>query len=433
MEARVALTLRSLGGLTTAEIARAFLVAEPAMAQRIVRAKRKIATARIPYRVPPDDELPDRLAGVLAVVYLIFNEGWSASGGDRLVRGELCTEAIRLGRLLHRLMPDDPEVAGLLALMLLHDSRRAARVDEHGDLVALDDQDRTLWDRGRIHEGERLLEAALRRGLPGPYQLQAAIAALHATAPSAGETDFEQIAALYSVLARLTPSPVIELNRAVAFGRAGRAAGRPVAAAPAARRRRAQPATRRCTPPTPTCSSAAATRPAPRPPTPAPRSSPRTPSRARSCCGAPPRGRDRRPRASVRGMADPLFHLVCAPGVLAAAPDGWVATMLEEGDIAVLADDGGLDAITALAHALDLVTIPVLRAEDTREQQEATVMTYAGAKPIVWIAPEFGEEATRWAHQRGPMTLLVEAAQPLSDDERKRVERFAVILGRQAE
>ena len=225
MQARVALTLRSLGGLTTGEIARAFLVAEPAMAQRIVRAKRKIAAARIPYRVPPDDELPDRLAGVLAVVYLIFNEGWSASGGDRLVRGELCTEAIRLGRLLHRVMPDDAEVAGLLALMLLHDSRRAARVDEHGDLVALDDQDRTLWDRGRIHEGERLLEVALRRGPPGPYQLQAAIAALHATAPSADETDFAQIAALYSVLARLTPSPVVELNRAVAFGRAGRPQG----------------------------------------------------------------------------------------------------------------------------------------------------------------------------------------------------------------
>jgi RNA polymerase sigma-70 factor (ECF subfamily) len=225
MEARVALTLRSLGGLTTGEIARAFLVAEPAMAQRIVRAKRKIATARIPYRVPPDDELPDRLAGVLAVVYLIFNEGWSASGGDRLVRGELCTEAIRLGRLLHRLMPDDAEVAGLLALMLLHDSRRAARVDAHGDLVALDDQDRALWDRGRILEGERLLEAALRRGPPGPYQLQAAIAALHATALTPDETDFEQIAALYSVLARLTPSPVIELNRAVAFGRAGRPQG----------------------------------------------------------------------------------------------------------------------------------------------------------------------------------------------------------------
>jgi RNA polymerase sigma-70 factor (ECF subfamily) len=169
MQARIALTLRSLGGLTTGEIARAFLVAEPAMAQRLVRAKRKIAAARIPYRVPPDDELPDRLAGVLTVVYLIFNEGWSASGGDRLVRGELCAEAIRLGRLLVRLMPDDPEVAGVLALMLLHDSRRAARVDAHGELVALDEQDRALWDRGRIREGERLLDAALRRRRPGPF------------------------------------------------------------------------------------------------------------------------------------------------------------------------------------------------------------------------------------------------------------------------
>ena len=222
IEARVALTLRSLGGLTTGEIARAFLVAEPAMAQRIVRAKRKIATARIPYRIPPDEELPDRLAGVLAVVYLIFNEGWSASGGDRLVRGELCAEAIRLGRLLVRLMPDDPEVAGLLALMLLHDSRRAARVDAHGELVALDDQDRALWDRGRIREGDRLLAAALRRGRPGPYQLQAAIAALHATAPSPAETDHAQIAALYGELARRTPSPVIDVNRAAALGRAGR-------------------------------------------------------------------------------------------------------------------------------------------------------------------------------------------------------------------
>ncbi|MEY2512925.1 MAG: polymerase sigma-70 factor, subfamily, partial [bacterium] len=223
MEARVALTLRSLGGLTTGEIARAFLVAEPAMAQRIVRAKRKIAVARIPYRIPPDDELPDRMAGVLAVVYLVFNEGWSASEGDRLVRGELCGEAIRLGRLLLRLMPDEAEVAGLLALMLLHDSRRAARIDEHGGLVTLDEQDRSLWDRGRIREGTTLLDAALRRRRPGIYQLQAAIAALHATAPSPAKTDHAQIAALYDELARRAPSPVVDVNRAVALGRAGRA------------------------------------------------------------------------------------------------------------------------------------------------------------------------------------------------------------------
>ena len=223
MPARVALTLRSLGGLSTGEIARAFLVEEAAMAQRIVRAKRKIAAARIPYRIPGDEELPDRLAAVLAVVYLVFNEGWSASGGDRLVRGELCTEAIRLGRLLVRLMPDDPEVAGLLALMLLHDSRRDARVDEHGDLVALDDQDRSGWDRGRIREGTTLLDGALRRRRPGPYQLQAAIASLHANAPSPAQTDHAQIAALYGELARRSPSPVIDVNRAAALGRAGRA------------------------------------------------------------------------------------------------------------------------------------------------------------------------------------------------------------------
>jgi RNA polymerase sigma-70 factor (ECF subfamily) len=219
MPARIALTLRSLGGLTTGEIARAFLVEETAMAQRIVRAKRKIATARIPYRI-----LPDRLAGVLAVVYLIFNEGWSASGGDRLVRGELCAEAIRLGRLLVRLMPDDPEVAGLLALMLLHDSRRDARVDDHGDLVALDDQDRARWDRGRIREGTCLLDGALRRRRAGPYQLQAAIASLHANSASPEDTDHAQIAALYGELARRTPSPVIDVNRAAALGRAGFAA-----------------------------------------------------------------------------------------------------------------------------------------------------------------------------------------------------------------
>ncbi len=224
MPARIALTLRSLGGLTTGEIARAFLVEEAAMAQRIVRAKRKIAGAGIPYRIPGDEELPDRLAGVLAVVYLIFNEGWSASGGERLVRGELCAEAIRLGRLLARVMPDDPEVAGLLALMLLHDSRREARVDAHGDLVALDEQDRSLWDRGRIREGTMLLESALRRRRPGPYQLQAAIAALHANAPSPEGTDHAQIAGLYGELARRAPSPVIDVNRAAALGRAGRAA-----------------------------------------------------------------------------------------------------------------------------------------------------------------------------------------------------------------
>jgi RNA polymerase sigma-70 factor (ECF subfamily) len=226
MPARVALTLRALGGMTTGEIARAFLVAEPTMGKRIVRAKRKIAEAGIPYRIPADEELPDRLRGVLRVVYLVFNEGYAATEGDRLVRGELCEEAIRLGELLCRLMPDDPEVCGLSALMLLHDARRAARVDPSGRYVALDAQDRSLWDRDRIAEGLARLERAVRRRRPGEYQLQAAVTALQMQAPDAEATDWAQIAELYGALARLNPSPVVELNRAVAVGLAsGPAAG----------------------------------------------------------------------------------------------------------------------------------------------------------------------------------------------------------------
>jgi RNA polymerase sigma-70 factor (ECF subfamily) len=226
MPARVALTLRALGGMTTGEIARAFLVAEPTMGKRIVRAKRKIAEARIPYRVPGDEELPDRLRGVLRVVYLIFNEGYAATEGDRLVREELCDEAIRLGALLSRLMPDDAEVWGLLALMLLHDARRAARVDPSGRYVALDAQDRSLWDQDRIQEGLAKLERAVRLRRPGEYQLQAAITALQIQAPDAEATDWAQIAELYGALAGLNPSPVVELNRAVAVGMAsGPAAG----------------------------------------------------------------------------------------------------------------------------------------------------------------------------------------------------------------
>jgi RNA polymerase sigma-70 factor (ECF subfamily) len=215
--ARVALTLRMLGGLSTGEVARAFLVSEPTMGKRIVRAKRKIADAHIPYRVPPDHELLERLQGVLRVVYLIFNEGYAAAAGDRLVRGELCSEAIRLGRLLARLMPDDAEVLGLLALMLLHDARRDARTDPAGRYVALTEQDRASWDQGRIREGRRILEAALRMRRPGAYQLQAAIALLHLQPGEGGwGPDWAAIAELYGALGRLSPSPVVELNRAVA-------------------------------------------------------------------------------------------------------------------------------------------------------------------------------------------------------------------------
>jgi RNA polymerase sigma-70 factor (ECF subfamily) len=225
-EGRVALTLRTLLGLTTGEIARAFLVSEPAMAQRLVRTKRKIRQAGIPYRVPPAHLLPARTNSVLGVVYLLFNEGYAATRGADPLRPDLSAEAIRLGRILARLMPDEPEVLGLLALMLLQDSRRSARQDDAGELVALEDQDRGRWDHAAIAEGTGLLDAALRRGEPGPYQVQAAIAACHATAPTAAATDWAQIAALYGQLARLTPSAVVQLNRAVAIAMAdGPAAG----------------------------------------------------------------------------------------------------------------------------------------------------------------------------------------------------------------
>jgi RNA polymerase sigma-70 factor (ECF subfamily) len=226
MEARVALTLRTVAGLTTNEVARACLVTEPTMAKRLVRAKTKIRNAGIPYRVPPPQLLPERASGVLAVLYLLFNEGYAATAGTDLVRQNLCAEAIRLARLLVRLMPGEPEPEGLLALMLLHHSRRAARTDDAGELVTLEHQDRGRWDTSEIAEGVGLLETALRRGRPGPYQVQAAIAACHATARTAADTDWTEIAALYGELARLVPSAVVELNRAVAVAMAdGPAAG----------------------------------------------------------------------------------------------------------------------------------------------------------------------------------------------------------------
>jgi RNA polymerase sigma-70 factor (ECF subfamily) len=231
-EARIALTLRSVAGLTVPEIARAMVSSESAMERRLVRARRKVSDARIPFRVPADELLADRLAGVLRVVYLVYTEGHVATRGVPPVRGDLCEEAIRLARLLTRLMPDEAEALGLLALLALTDARRAARLDADGSLVALEDQDRGSWDGARIAEGVAVLERALRLGRPGPYVVQAAIAALHAQAPTWEATDWPQIAALYGELERLDPSPVVTINRAVAVGFAeGPAAGLGVLAA----------------------------------------------------------------------------------------------------------------------------------------------------------------------------------------------------------
>ncbi len=213
---QVALTLRLLGGLQTPEIARAFLVPEATMAQRIVRAKRKIAAAKIPYRVPAERDLPERIAAVLAVLYLVFNEGYAASSGDELIRTELCAEAIRLTRVVVELLPDEAEALGLLGLLLLTESRRPARVGASGELITLPDQDRSLWDRSLIEEGQALVRECLRRNRPGPYQLQAAIAAVHSDAPTAGDTDWGQVVALYDQLFAALPTSVVALNRAVA-------------------------------------------------------------------------------------------------------------------------------------------------------------------------------------------------------------------------
>jgi RNA polymerase sigma-70 factor (ECF subfamily) len=220
MDARVALTLRTLGGLTTSEIARAFLVPETTMAQRLVRAKKKIRLAGIPYRVPERERLAERLDGVLAVIYLIFNEGYRASEGEALIRADLSAEAIRLGRLVCSSMTDEPEALGLTALMVLHDSRRAARVSADGDLITLEEQNRALWNREQISEGLSLLDRAMRCRRPGPYQIQAAIAALHARAATPEATNWKQIVALYDRLAALTTSAVVSLNRAAAIAMA---------------------------------------------------------------------------------------------------------------------------------------------------------------------------------------------------------------------
>lgn len=220
--AQVALALRTLGGLSTREIARAFVEPEATTAQRIVRAKQKIRDARIPYEIPQRDQLPERLAAVLSVVYLIFNEGYSATEAESYLRPDLCREAIRLGRLLLELLPDEPEPRGLTALMLLHHARSSARIDSEGAIVSLEDQDRSLWDGEEIRQGTELLDTALALRRPGPYQIQAAIASLHANAPTAADTDWPQIAALYGALVRDTPTPVVQLNAAVALAMSGR-------------------------------------------------------------------------------------------------------------------------------------------------------------------------------------------------------------------
>jgi RNA polymerase sigma-70 factor (ECF subfamily) len=220
VEAQVALTLRTLAGLTVPEIARAFLVPQETMAKRLTRAKKKIAEARIPYGVPAAHRLQERLRGVLAVIYALFNEGYGASAGDALIRKDLCNEAIRLGRLLADLMPDEPEALRLLSLMLLQDSRRAARLNDHGELVTLEEQDRDLWDTERIEVGCKLLDRAVRLRRPGPYQLQAAVAACHTQAPTAAEANWREIAVLYDRLSEIAPTPVVLLNRAVAVAMA---------------------------------------------------------------------------------------------------------------------------------------------------------------------------------------------------------------------